>query len=199
MASAHQAVFNPLWIRAALVPSSRRRLALSTTPLVSDRLGVDLSCNPFQPRSPIAFFISFELSEYKCFGFTLGPKNDCKLTCVQRGFGLDRKTVDKVCGSIQNRDAVTMAVPRGVLVVLEDNVVQGDRISELLWLVSVFNEHWLVLFADASGSSRGSRATNLAFWVAWKMGEHVMCPLGFHATWARQFLRFWRRRRAFYF
>ena len=119
--------------------------------------------------------------------------------CVQRGFGLDRKTVDKVCGSIQNCDAVTMAIPRGVLVVLEDNVVQGDRISELLWLESVFNEHWLVLFADASGSSRGSRATNLAFWVAWKMGEHVMCPLGFHATWARQFLRFWRRRRAFYF
>ena len=35
--------------------------------------------------------------------------------CIQRGFGLDRVTVDVVCGSIQNRDAVTMAMSRGVL------------------------------------------------------------------------------------
>ena len=118
--------------------------------------------------------------------------------CIQRGFGLDRVPVDVVCGSTQNRDAVTMAMSRGFLFVFEDNVVQSDRISEPFGFERVVDEHWFVLLTDASGASR-CPATNLAVWVAWKVGEHIVCPLVFHAIWACQLLRFRRRRRLLYF
>ena len=97
--------------------------------------------------------------------------------CVQRGFGLGRVPVDVVSGSIQNRDAVTMAIPRRILFVLEDNVDQGDRISELFRLERVFNKHWFVLFTNALAPVVVALRKNFAFWVAWKMGEHVVCPL----------------------